>query len=86
MIALIKEKTDQNKNDIDLTLMAFMEIIEEEVLTKGSELRLKNFGTFKQKKTSPRVGRNPKTGEELQISGSTSLGFSASAGMKIKDV
>ena len=48
--------------DIEVVLLAFLNTIEEEVLNGGAEIRLKNFGTFKQKKTSPRVGRNPKTG------------------------
>lgn len=85
LINLIRDQTYQDKKEIELTLISFLEIIEQQVLKNGSELRLKNFGTFKQKKTSARVGRNPKTGEEIQISSSTSLGFSASAGMKIKD-
>ena len=74
------------KSDVELTLVTLIEIIETEVLQNGAELRLKGFGTFKQKKSAARIGRNPKTGEELQISASKSVGFSASSGLKIKEI
>lgn len=50
----------------------------------GSEIRLRDFGTFKQKNTLPRKGRNPRTGETLQILGSSSVTFSASPSLKSK--
>ena len=43
------------------------------------------IGTFKQKVSAPRIGRNPQTGAELQISGSTSVAFSVASSLKIKD-
>ena len=55
-----------------------------QVLVKGNEIRLREFGTFKQKKSAARMGRNPRTGEQLQISGSTSVGFSTASALKVK--
>ena len=55
-----------------------------QVLVKGNEIRLREFGTFKQKKSAARLGRNPRTGEDLQILGSTSVGFSISSALKVK--
>ena len=40
------------------------------------------FGTFKKKNRAARMGRNPKTGEPMQINASTSVGFSPSAAFK----
>ena len=35
--------------------------------------RIRDFGTFKQKVGAPRTGRNPRTGEEIKISGKIKL-------------
>ncbi|MCB0405503.1 MAG: HU family DNA-binding protein [Bdellovibrionales bacterium] len=36
-------------------------------IKRGEELRLVGFGTFVRSKRSARKGRNPQTGEEIQI-------------------
>lgn len=36
-------------------------------LSIGHEVKLHKFGTFKVKNTKARIGRNPKTGEALEI-------------------
>jgi len=44
-----------------------------------------NFtGTFKQKNTAARAGRNPQTGEDMQIAASKSVSFSVSKALKEK--
>jgi len=43
------------------------------------------LGTFKRKISAPRIGRNPKSGEEIKIAGSKSVTFSVSSALKIKD-
>ena len=43
------------------------------------------IGTFKRKVSAPRIGRNPKSGEEIKIQGSKSVTFSVSSTLKIKD-
>ena len=73
------------KKDVETVIIAFTNAVRDEVLVGGKEIRLRDFGTFKQKKSAARVGRNPRTGEELQISGSTSVSFSVSQGLKVKD-
>ena len=85
LIATIQKKTSFKKDDIDTVLGAFVEVLKEDVLTVGREVRIRDFGTFKQKNRPARTGRNPKTGEPLQIASSKSLSFKASAtGMKLK--
>jgi len=41
------------------------------------------FGTFTKKKRGARKGRNPRTGEELKIAPTTSIGFAP--GVQLKD-
>ena len=36
-------------------------------LTKGEQVKISSFGTFSVRDKSARVGRNPKTGEEVPI-------------------
>ena len=36
--------------------------------SKKSSVKISGFGTFMRKKTPSRIGRNPKTGEEFEIS------------------
>lgn len=78
--------TSFKKKDLELVLNSFVSIIHDDVLHKGAELRLRDFGTFKQKKSGPRAVRNPKTGEAMTSTGSTTVTFTGSAGtFKIKN-
>ena len=79
-VDLIASKSDISKKDCVAIIDAMRDVLADEVLNKGHEVRLRDLGTFKRKVSAPRVGRNPQTGEELQIKGSNSLGFSAASG------
>ena len=79
-VDLLTSKCDVSKKDCSSVIDAIREVLASEVLEKGHEVRLRDMGTFKRKVSAPRVGRNPQTGEELQIKGSSSLGFSAASG------
>lgn len=47
------------------------------VLSKGDEVGISGFGTFKVVRRAARVGVNPKTGEKIQIKASTKPKFRA---------
>jgi len=85
LLDIIKNKTGLTKKDIESMLGALTDTVKEEVLTSGKEIRIRDFGTFKQKISKPRAGRNPRTGEALHIKGSTSVGFSVANALKKKD-
>ena len=51
-------------------------------LKKGESVSLVGVGTFKISNRSARVGRNPRTGEEIKIKASKSPRFSAGKGLK----
>ena len=44
-------------------------------LIEGESVKLPSFGTFEVREKSPRIGRNPKTGEEVPISARRVLVF-----------
>lgn len=85
LISILKDKTGVSKKDCEAVLGALSEAVKQEVLVSAKEIRVRDFGTFKQKVSKARMGRNPRTGEELQIKGSKSVGFSVAAAMKVKD-
>jgi len=46
------------------------------------KVQLIGFGTFEVRSRAARQGRNPKTGEAMQIAASKSVGFKASSALK----
>lgn len=51
-------------------------------LKKGNEVTLTGFGTFKVAKRKARKGRNPQTGETIQIKATKVPKFTAGKGLK----
>ncbi|WP_290006053.1 HU family DNA-binding protein [Acinetobacter pittii] len=51
-------------------------------LASGEDVALIGFGTFSVKERAARIGRNPKTGEELQIAASKVPSFKAGKALK----
>jgi DNA-binding protein HU-beta len=51
-------------------------------LKSGDQVQLVGFGTFRVSKRAARMGRNPKTGEQIQIKASKTVRFSAGQGLK----
>lgn len=51
-------------------------------LAAGDDVALIGFGTFSVKERAARTGRNPKTGEEIQIAAAKAPTFKAGKGLK----
>ena len=51
-------------------------------LKNGGSVSLVGFGTFSVKARAARMGRNPRTGEAIQIAASNVPGFKAGKGLK----
>ncbi|MCP5090977.1 MAG: HU family DNA-binding protein [Gammaproteobacteria bacterium] len=51
-------------------------------LSSGGSVSLVGFGTFSVKARAARAGRNPRTGETIQIPASNVPGFKAGKGLK----
>jgi DNA-binding protein HU-beta len=55
-------------------------------ITKGvqndKKVQIMGFGTFEVKERAARTGRNPKTGETMQIAASKSVGFKPASALK----
>ena len=81
LIAAIAEKTELSRKDAEKALKAFTEVVEEE-LKKGEKIQLVGFGTFEVSERAAREGRNPQTGETMQIAASKSPKFRAGKALK----
>ena len=72
---------DASKKDAENALATVLDSIADGV-RKDQVVQVIGFGTFKVKHRAARQGRNPKTGETIQIKASKSVGFSPSAALK----
>ena len=72
---------DTSKRAAEDAVAAVLDAIANGVRKDGA-VQLIGFGTFKVKSRAARMGRNPKTGEPMQIKASKSVGFSPSSALK----
>lgn len=66
LIAKVAEETKLTKADCQRAIEATLEAAKKSV-KKGEEVRLIGFGTFVRAKRNARKGRNPQTGETINI-------------------
>ena len=52
-------------------------------LKKGERVKIVGFGILQERNRAARVGRNPKTGEQIQIKASKKVAFRASKDLKM---
>ena len=81
LAAAIAEKVEIPKKDAEAVLNAMMEA-GGEALKKGDKIQLIGFGSFEVKERAARVGRNPKTLEEIKIPASKYPVFKAGKALK----
>jgi nucleoid DNA-binding protein len=67
----------QAKRALEATLRSI-----EEQMGEGNEVRLTGFGKFSVSERSARTGRNPRTGETMQIAAKSVPKFSAGAELR----
>ena len=66
LVSKISDKAGLTKTDSEKALKAFLESVENTLVSEG-KLTLTGFGTFAVEQRKARNGRNPRTGEEIQI-------------------
>jgi DNA-binding protein HU-beta len=81
LVAEVAERSGLTKRDAERAVNALVESIEG-ALTKGDRVSLVGFGTFEVRSRAPRSGRNPRTGESLQIKASRVPAFKAGKALK----
>ena len=66
LINQISDRTGLNRSDVMRSVETMLEVITS-TLKRGDEVRLVGFGNFSVTRRKASVGRNPRTGEPMQI-------------------
>jgi integration host factor subunit beta len=82
---LVQRLAEQNPglrlSEIEAITDSFFDTIVEQ-LAKGGRVELRGFGTFTVRSREPREGRNPRTGESVQVSAKHVAHFKAGKDMR----
>lgn len=81
LISNVAEKTELTKKDAEKAVGAILSTIEE-ALSRGEKVQLVGFGTFEIRERAARKGRNPQTGEEIDIAAARVPVFKAGKALK----
>jgi DNA-binding protein HU-beta len=82
LINMVAEQADLTKNQASDAVNAVFDAVSK-ALTEGDKATLIGFGTFSISERAARQGRNPQTGETIQIAASKVVRFKA--GKELKD-
>jgi len=74
-ITKLSEESGLTKKDAATFLAAFKDVVGEVTVDGGEDIQLTGFGKFFRKDLAARQGRNPATGETIQIAARTKPGF-----------
>ncbi|MGB0749819.1 MAG: HU family DNA-binding protein [Magnetospiraceae bacterium] len=81
LVAAVADATDLSKADAGKAVDSVFDTITA-ALKGGDEVRLVGFGTFAVTERAASEGRNPRTGEKIQIPASKQPKFKAGKGLK----
>ena len=81
LIAAAAEKANLSKKDTEMAVNAAIDVITE-ALADCEKVQLVGFGAFEVKARAERIGRNPKTKEEIKIPASKVPVFKAGKALK----
>lgn len=81
LVESVASRADLSKSDAGDAVEAVFDTITRS-LKKGDNVALVGFGTFSVKRRAARTGRNPRTGEPLEIPATNVPGFKAGKGLK----
>lgn len=81
LVAAMAEQSGLSKKDAEKALKAFTDVVAEQ-LKKEDKIQLVGFGTFEVSKRAAREGRNPQSGEVMNIPASKAPKFKAGKALK----
>ena len=83
IVLKIADETDIKQIDVKLVVQKALDAIIES-LSKGDTVELRNFGIFKVRSRKGRMGRNPRTGENVPVPEKKVVAFKPGMVMKAK--
>ena len=81
LVASVAEATSLSKKDAEDAVSAVIASITKS-LTEGEKVQIAGFGTFEVRERSERIGRDPRTSEEIIIPASKTPAFKAGKALK----
>ena len=81
LVAKLAVSLSQSKADAERTFDTITQIILD-CLKSDEAVKIAGFGTYKVAKRKARIGRNPRTGEQIQIAASQKVKFLPAKGLK----
>lgn len=81
LIGAVAENAEVSKKDAEKVLKSFVEVVSD-AMKNGDKVQLVGFGTFEVSERAARTGRNPKTGESIEIAASRIPKFKAGKALK----
>ena len=81
LVSAVAEKANLTKKESERVINALFASIEE-ALSQGDKVQLVGFGTFEVRDREARKGRNPQTGEEIEIPATKVPAFKAGKALK----
>ena len=81
LVDRVAKKTQLTKKDVSAAVDALFETIQE-ALQAGEKVQVIGFGNFEVRERAARKGRNPQSGEEIQIEASKVPAFRAGKALK----
>ena len=81
LIAKIAEKSGLTKKQAEAALNAFTDSVAE-ALKANDRVQIMGFGSFEVKERAAHMGRNPATGEAMEIAASKTPAFKAGKALK----
>jgi DNA-binding protein HU-beta len=87
LINKVAELSNLSKKDAGIALDAVLDAISDSLISlsnepKGGSIQLVGFGTYKVTPKPARKGRNPSTGQEIDIAASNKVSFTPGATLK----
>ncbi len=79
----VATRADVDKATADRAVAAVLEAITEALVARD-KVTIPGFGTFETRDRDARTGRNPQTGEAIQVAATTAPAFKAGADLKRK--
>lgn len=81
LVNVMSERTGLSKKSSEEVLTTILDIITE-TLVEGEKVQLVGFGSFEVRERAPRIGRNPRTKEEVTIPASRAVQFKSGKVLK----
>ncbi|AXK21415.1 HU family DNA-binding protein [Bacillus sp. COPE52] len=81
LIKVVADKAELTQKDTATATQAVLDAITN-TLANEEKVQILGFGTFEVRERSARTGRNPQTGEEMQIAASKAPAFKAGKELK----